>query len=134
MLSYLPLEHTGECLCKGSPMKAMFCMTGHMLECHYPLECQAAGCSHLIKYDFTLDQAQELSKAADNLLSQLADDDCEKCAGTAVMRVPASKVYGQILEGFEDSEVQAVCDCVRVNLVETVLQLGAIVADVENTS
>jgi hypothetical protein len=31
---------------KTSPMACMFCMTGHILECHFPLDCQTAGCSH----------------------------------------------------------------------------------------
>lgn len=34
-------------------MKAFWCQTGHMLECHYPYNCQQAACSHLHKYDFT---------------------------------------------------------------------------------
>lgn len=33
------------CLC-FNPMAAMFCMTGHVLECHYPLGCEEAQCSH----------------------------------------------------------------------------------------
>lgn len=30
----------------GSPMACMFCPYGHMLECHYPLTCEEAECSH----------------------------------------------------------------------------------------
>lgn len=41
------------CQCKDNPMKAFWCTTGHMLECHYPYDCQQAACSHLRKYDFT---------------------------------------------------------------------------------
>lgn len=34
-----------KCVCPN-PMAAMFCMTGHMLECHYPMSCSEAECSH----------------------------------------------------------------------------------------
>ena len=33
-----------------NPLSCTFCPTGHMLECHYPLDCQQAQCSHLWKY------------------------------------------------------------------------------------
>jgi len=37
----------GECpLGPGTPMKCMFCPYGHMLECHYPMTCDEAMCSH----------------------------------------------------------------------------------------
>ena len=34
-----------KCVCR-SMMQAMFCLTGHMTECHYPLSCSQAECSH----------------------------------------------------------------------------------------
>lgn len=34
-----------------SPMACTFCMVGHMLECHAPMGCAEAKCSHLTKYD-----------------------------------------------------------------------------------
>lgn len=34
-----------ECRCPNA-MAAVFCMTGHMMECHYPLTCEQARCSH----------------------------------------------------------------------------------------
>lgn len=37
-----------KCVC--SPMQAMFCVYGHMLECHFPLTCDQAHCSHLARY------------------------------------------------------------------------------------
>jgi hypothetical protein len=40
------------CQCKGNPVKAFWCQHGHMLECHYPYDCQTAGCNHLHKYGF----------------------------------------------------------------------------------
>jgi hypothetical protein len=37
----------GTCpLGRGSPFGCMLCPYGHMLECHYPLECDEAECSH----------------------------------------------------------------------------------------
>ena len=37
----------GECPIGGlSPMACMFCSYGHMLECHYPMDCDEAMCSH----------------------------------------------------------------------------------------
>ena len=29
-----------------SPMACMFCQYGHMTDCHYPLTCEQANCSH----------------------------------------------------------------------------------------
>lgn len=34
-----------KCVCP-TPMAAMFCMTGHMLECHYPMSCEESECGH----------------------------------------------------------------------------------------
>ncbi len=32
-----------------SPMECMFCPYGHMTECHYPLDCYEAKCSHYLE-------------------------------------------------------------------------------------
>jgi len=45
----LKLEANPACVCVTS-MQAMFCATGHMLECHYPMTCSEANCSHLERY------------------------------------------------------------------------------------
>ncbi|MFW9973016.1 MAG: hypothetical protein ACFFDF_22715 [Candidatus Odinarchaeota archaeon] len=37
-----PMEDN-ECV---APMKCMFCPYGHMTECHFPLTCDEAECSH----------------------------------------------------------------------------------------
>ena len=38
---------TGQCPLGGtSPMACMFCRFGHMTDCHYPLTCEEANCSH----------------------------------------------------------------------------------------
>ena len=37
----------GDCPRGGaSPMACMFCQFGHMTDCHYPLTCEEADCSH----------------------------------------------------------------------------------------
>ncbi len=42
----------GECpLNAQSAMSCQFCPVGHMLECHAPMTCSQAKCSHLAKYD-----------------------------------------------------------------------------------
>lgn len=42
----------GECPIGGkTPMACQFCPVGHMMECHHPLSCDQAKCSHLSKYD-----------------------------------------------------------------------------------
>jgi hypothetical protein len=35
-----------KCHCANSPMQAMFCMEGHMTECHAGMTCEQAQCSH----------------------------------------------------------------------------------------
>ena len=50
LVSYAPPEQTPNCRCRGNPMAAMFCMQGHMLECHVGMDCATAKCSHLAKY------------------------------------------------------------------------------------
>lgn len=38
-----------ECRCR-SPVKAFFCSTGHLTECHYSLTCEEAECRDLKLY------------------------------------------------------------------------------------
>lgn len=41
----------GECPLNGkSAISCQFCPVGHMLECHHPMTCDQAKCSHLAKY------------------------------------------------------------------------------------
>lgn len=40
---------TGTCPLGGTnPMACMFCQYGHMTDCHYPLTCDEAECSHYL--------------------------------------------------------------------------------------
>ncbi len=42
----------GECPVNAiSPISCQLCQYGHMLECHYPMNCTEAECSHLAKYE-----------------------------------------------------------------------------------
>jgi len=52
------------CECRMNPMRAFFCATGHMLECHYPYNCIQAGCSHLPKYDIEPEEVDRLQQLA----------------------------------------------------------------------
>jgi hypothetical protein len=36
-----------KCVCP-TPMAAMVCPFGHMLECHYPMDCEEAECDHFM--------------------------------------------------------------------------------------
>ena len=45
MPTYPPPDQNPKCICP-TRWAAFFCMTGHMLECHYPMSCQEAECSH----------------------------------------------------------------------------------------
>jgi len=48
----IALIRAGKCPKGGlTPMACMFCMCGHMLECHYPDDCETAQCSHLSRYE-----------------------------------------------------------------------------------
>lgn len=58
------------CQCRGNPMRAFFCQTGHMLECHYPYDCKTAACGHLHKYDLNSAELAEAERTASQLLSE----------------------------------------------------------------
>lgn len=54
--AYLPSKATAaalgkpvqpECHCYNG-LQATLCMTGHILECHYPLSCEQAQCDHYL--------------------------------------------------------------------------------------
>ncbi len=47
----MPLFKTANPHCQcGNAMRAFFCHTGHLTECHYPLTCQLAQCGHMASY------------------------------------------------------------------------------------
>jgi len=50
MKEYLPPNKTSNCNCLKNEFNPFFCMTGHLTECHYPLSCEQADCSHIPQY------------------------------------------------------------------------------------
>ena len=61
--TYPPPGENPECRCCPNLAAAFFCQTGHMLECHYPLTCDEARCSHLAKYDgYSPDEDAEVAR------------------------------------------------------------------------
>lgn len=52
---YPPPETHPDCKCWPDLLKAHFCQTGHMTECHWPHRCADARCAHLAKYDLETD-------------------------------------------------------------------------------
>lgn len=126
-IGYLPPKMTPLCQCKHDMVRTMFCETGHMLECHFPMTCDQAGCTHLYEYWENADQARRWIKAAHFVLTKLADVGCEKCNGTGGMKVPTSakELYGpvgmeaiQALTGSPNIEVTTLCDCVIYELIK----------------
>lgn len=47
---YAPPQTNLDCKCWPNLLKAHFCLIGHMTECHYPMNCKKANCSHLVNY------------------------------------------------------------------------------------
>lgn len=48
--AYASPQLTPDCRCWPDQMRAFWCETGHLTECHHPLTCRQAGCSHLERY------------------------------------------------------------------------------------
>lgn len=42
----LPPGQNPACICNPLTAAPMFCPYGHLTECHYPLSCEEAQCSH----------------------------------------------------------------------------------------
>lgn len=76
-MSYAPPSEAPVCRCHAAGSPGMFCPTGHMLECHYPLTCEAAGCGHLQRYDsYSAAELDALAAAANARLKAMADAEC----------------------------------------------------------
>jgi hypothetical protein len=63
-MNYPTPDENPMCQCKGNPMKAFWCTTGHMLECHYSYDCSTAACNHLHKYDYSPLEIVKLEREA----------------------------------------------------------------------
>ena len=124
MPKYAAPERVPTCRCADRPhMAAMFCMTGHMTECHYPLDCKTASCQHLDRYDLiTPEQRQALDKAAADLTGAMADPDCQQCSGEGrievevAFRIPERFAQNLAVEVPEDGIIRSrepvICRCV----------------------
>lgn len=125
--SYLPPDSTEHCECKGQPLKQMFCSFGHMLNCHFPMDCIWAGCPKLMDYDYAPDVAFKIQVTAHEMLATLANPECQICKGSAKKKVSAiesnflgpntKEVLEESAEQFgigdpDDMEITTLCDCV----------------------
>ena len=122
--SYLPPRLTERCICKEFPIRATMCLMGHVTECHYPMDCALAACSHLANHDFETDEIARIRAASREIFDQLADPDCEICQGTGLRQI---EITFKELHGIEDDRVedqdlqlQTPCDCVLARMVHAV--------------
>ena len=90
-MTYMMPGHVQSCRCANTGDVPFFCPTGHMLECHYPLNCRQAACGHMPKYeDLSQEEMAEMEEDAKNLLSGTADKNCESCKGVGRTEVSSS--------------------------------------------
>ena len=67
-MNYASPQNTEPCLCRGQDaLPQIFCMTGHITECHFPFSCTEAACNHLPKYqEIGQENIQKLETTATN--------------------------------------------------------------------
>ena len=89
-MHYASPQEVPFCVCRerGTSVSPTLCSYGHLLECHYPLDCERAACSHLTRYEELnpADMNQREGKAA-AILGELAKDDCSDCQGNGTTEV-----------------------------------------------
>lgn len=72
-MNYPPMSQNPLCRCaqRGpmAGMAAMFCLCGHMTECHYPFTCEEAACGHLHAYGFEDEEIERLEDQARELIT-----------------------------------------------------------------
>ena len=132
-MNYQSPENVTVCRCLaggGGIAAAMFCSTGHMTECHYPLGCREAACGHLDRYrydtceDGDAQDHQEIEKTALALVVALADPRCERCGGRGgtetetVLEVELTPEMHAAVGGVFTVNARVICPCV-VRTVET---------------
>ena len=116
-MTYAPPNSTDNCRCAGNMGAAMFCMTGHMLECHYPLDCGQAACGHLGRYGYDQAAIERAEMLSEILLKSLADQDCPICGGAGLIKYMDTELTPEPLreQGFDDEMTvfyRGVCRCV----------------------
>ena len=111
-MNYASPEATHICTCRDNGMAPMFCPTGHLTECHLPLDCRQAACGHLPRYDEEMDQSgmAQLEELAVSRLQQLAESGCTQCGGEGRTEMNAT-VSTPDGEKFQFTST-AICPCV----------------------
>lgn len=73
-MNYPPMDQNPLCRCaqRGpmAGMAAMFCLCGHMTECHWPFTCEEAACGHLQAYGFADEEIERLEAEARQLINE----------------------------------------------------------------
>jgi len=116
MPSYLPSFISENCQCAHNLMKAVACFTGHLAECHFPLDCRAAGCGHLDDYGIPPEEVQELRDAADRLFRSAADSRCTHCTGRGFRSYVITFPTG------DQGVLDGICQCVDLAEVAKVAE------------
>lgn len=129
-MNYAPPDHVKVCVCKqsGNPMGMIMCTFGHLTECHFPLQCHDAACSHLPRYyqegfdDFPQPGDLEgLEALARKNLADLAAPDCEECQGQGhvetTFEIQASAPPEGVGETFT-AQAWYVCPCAALALLK----------------
>ena len=120
--SYLPPRLTERCICREFPIRAMMCLMGHITECHYPMDCALAGCSHLDDSDLEADEIGKVRAASRKIFDHFAEPGCGSCQGTGMRQVEITlkELHGIEDDDFEDQDLQlqTPCECVLVQLAE----------------
>jgi hypothetical protein len=100
----------------------MYCTVGHLTECHYPIDCALAACSHLAEYDFDTDEINKIRAASREIFVDLADPNCPTCEGTAFRMVSTTvKELHEIEDDSVEDEylhLETPCDCVLDRMVK----------------
>lgn len=117
-MNYIDPSHVHTCPCRDRGASTTFCMSGHLTECHYPLDCRDAACSHLPRYseDF-LEQMPRFEHEARQRLTALAHPTCNQCNGSGLttvqktmeINVPESMLH--ILQNPVTIQGLAICPC-----------------------
>ena len=119
-MNYATPDKAPICRCKdGSVLSPMFCPAGHLTECHFPLDCKQAACSHLPRYE-EIDKSEmaRLEELAEGNIRRMASPDCADCKGAGHTEV-ATTVQMPRLNIIGMSEITfvalAICPCVVVS-------------------
>ena len=116
-MNYVTPDKAPICRCKGGPvLSPMFCPFGHLTECHFPLDCRQAACSHLPRYD-AIDKSEmaRLEELAEGIIRRMASPDCAGCKSAGhtgvdtTVQLPSLNIIG--LSEITFSAV-AICPCV----------------------